>query len=249
VPPSPSSKPARRARRRGPSGLELLRPPPRYFRVTTWSQPFEPPPPAPPLGSASDLGGRFDSPDATWRTLYTAASREAAYGEKLAFFAHRPELEEAIAAFLVSNPDSPEDAPRAELGSADVADWKIGVAEADQTVWLLDATHPRTHAYWWPRLKPILSPLGYRRLDSGTVLTHDRRVTRTLAAAFYDFGTKSRSKRDRIAGIRFASSVWPAWECFALWEPIPIGRHSADDVDLADPAFVSAAAKLGVLLN
>jgi len=52
----------------------------------------------------------------------------------------------------------------------------------------------------------------------------------------------------RAAGLRFTSRLPPAWECWALWEPLPLQADSVtiDEVSIHTPALRRAAALLGV---
>jgi hypothetical protein len=51
--------------------------------VSSWHEPFAPPPPAPPLGAnpRDDDGHRFDDSHGRFRTLYCATSADGALGE------------------------------------------------------------------------------------------------------------------------------------------------------------------------
>ena len=52
------------------------------------------------------------------------------------------------------------------------------------------------------------------------------------------------------AGLRFTSRLPPAWECWALREPLPLQVEAAtmDDVTTDTPALRRAAGLLGVAL-
>jgi hypothetical protein len=52
------------------------------------------------------------------------------------------------------------------------------------------------------------------------------------------------------SGLRFTSRLPPAWECWALWEPLPLDEPvaQAEDVTFLTPALRTAADMLGVAL-
>jgi hypothetical protein len=52
------------------------------------------------------------------------------------------------------------------------------------------------------------------------------------------------------AGLRFTSRLPPAWECWALWEPLGLDAENAEleRVTIDPPQLRTAAAMLGVVL-
>ena len=224
----------------------MIQPPDLYHRVAAWPEPFDPPPTSPPLGTSTDLGHRYDAPDASWLTLYTAGSGDGAFGEKLAYFRFSQGLEQKIDDFLEADPDQPEPPSRAELGSEDVDDWTYGTAEANQEVWLIDVMHPHTHEACWPALRSLLAAYGHHRMDNGATLSPNRLLTRQIAGHLHELAVATIGEGVAVAGLRFESSLWSEWECFALWEPLELAPSQIAPVSLDDDDLRSAAAKLNV---
>jgi hypothetical protein len=124
----------------------------------------------------------------------------------------------------------------------------FGTALANPDVWLIDVMHPNTHNACWPALKPLLEAFGHARMDNGATMSPKRLLTRQIAGYLHELGATTSAEGRRVAGLRFLSSLWPRWECFALWEPLEFTLESVEPVDIADKDLVSAASKLGVNL-
>jgi len=80
-------------------------------------------------------------------------------------------------------------------------------------------------------------------------LDERRVVTRTLAGVYRADATDE-SGGLLASGLRFTSRLPPAWECWALWEPLPLEEAAAEIEDVAfdTPALRTAAGMLGVAL-
>jgi hypothetical protein len=245
----PSSSAASHTSVRGAGSVGLVALADEHHRVAQWHDPFDPPPPTPAIGTSPNLGNRFDAPDASWKTLYTATPREASFGEKLAFFRDRPELEEKIAEFLEGEPDISEPRPRAELGADDIDAWMCGSATVSQDVRVIDLMHPHTHEACWPALKSLLESHGHHRMDNGAILSPNRNLTRQIAGYMHELAVATTMAGSSVVGLHFESSLWSGWQCFALWEPLPLVEvTNVAAVGVNDPDLRSAAAKVGVIL-
>ena len=88
---------------------------------------------------------------------------------------------------------------------------------------------------------------GIERFDRHTLLDERRYITRTLAGLYRQEATDPASGDLLAAGLRFTSRLPPAWECWALWEPLPLNA-AIEDVTIDTPQLRTAAAKLGVVL-
>ncbi len=225
-----------------------------FWRVSAWPQPFEPPAPAPPLGArpAVDDGHRFDDPAGVFRTLYCATEPEGALGECLGEFAFNAAAAMRIERFLESEPDEEHDEEyRRPLRRADIDafSWRLGHAPSSSAC-LIDVEHWRTYYAVAPRALPALARYRVRRFDRHRLLDERRHVTRTMAGVYRAEAT-SQSGELKASGLRFTSRLPPAWECWALWEPLPLRIEEAriQEVTLDTPALRRAAAMLGVALG
>lgn len=193
-----------------------------FYRVTSWHEPFDPPPAPPAIEDEADErepAGRWDDPDGLFRTLYCATAAEGAIAEKLADFALNP-----AAAIRVEAPS--------ELGAK-----------------LLDVNHWRTHLATAPAVGELLLRFGLRTFDRRAILYERRNFTRRLAG-IWRLAATTPSGELSIRGLRFRSRLPPAWICWALWEPLPLDsvQQTAEAVTIDHQALRSAALRLGVLL-
>lgn len=200
---------------------------------------------------AEDDGHRFDDPAGVFRTLYCATDAEGAIGECLGEFAFNAAAARRIEAFLESTPDVDRDEGyQRSLGREDVEafEWKLGHAPA-RPARLIAIDHWRTYFAAAPRALPALARHGIKRFDRHTLLDERRHVTRTMAGVYRADATAA-SGELRASGLRFTSRLPPAWECWALWEPLPLRAADArtEVVTIDAPALRSAAAMLGVSL-
>ena len=248
--------------RLGFSGFKLVAPPiGGFWRVSSWHDPFEPPPPAPPLGAPpqDDDGHRFDDPDGIFRTLYCATEAEGALGECLGDFVYSEAAAVAVDSFLESEPDDEfrEDLFH-PLTEDDVEGFGWTLAHAPATAGqLIDTTHWSTSLATAPyavrilrQLRPDLDPRRLRRLfDRHLLLAPWRPFTRSLAGIWHKESQDAFGNL-RARGLRFTSRLPPAWECWALWEPLCIDETAVttEPVTIDTAALRSAAGKLGVFL-
>ena len=120
-----------------------------FWRVSDWSDPFDPPPPAPPLGTdpREDDGHRYDDPDGQFRTLYSATEPEGAIGECLRDFAYSASAARRIEQFVLSEPDDGHDEEyQRPLTAEDIEgfQWELAHALADPRERMLDVEHVRS---------------------------------------------------------------------------------------------------------
>jgi hypothetical protein len=240
--------------------MRLVCPPPEgFWRVSAWSQPFDPPPPPPPIGLTGiedDDSGRWDDPAGQFRTLYCATQPEGAIGEKIAAFGLNPAVVAKVETFLESEPDDEfaDDSLSIGLTADEISafGWRLGHAprttEADV---LIDVENWRTfRALAQPMIGAFARfALGLRSFDRHSLLAEQRRVTRVMAGVYRQAATDTDGDL-RLFGLRFRSRLPPAWECWALWEPLPLDKAQADSVPLTieHPHLRAAAAQLGVVL-
>jgi hypothetical protein len=138
-------------------------------------------------------GNRWDDPRGSFATLYCASSAEAAFAETIARYREVPGLLERLAAFLTGTPDAEYDF---ELKPGQVPEdyfdnRYLGHIAVDDDVRFVDVEHPDTHIAARPALRPLLRGYGIRRIDRGTFLHADRRVTRTIARYYLLLGARA----------------------------------------------------------
>jgi hypothetical protein len=165
---------------------------------------------------SSESGNRFDSPDASYGVLYFSTTLRGCFGETLARF--RPSLpmrtlvesdwEERGFMAVGAVPQEwrhRRSAARVEIES----DWE-----------LLDIESRHTHQYLRRELALGLSALGYQDLDVATIRGRDRRVTRLISAWAY---LAANDDGDLLyGGIRYKSRLDSGWECWAVFEDVPL---------------------------
>jgi len=227
------------------------------WRVSSWDEPFEPPPPPPPIGSAGpeeENAGRWDAPDGSFRVLYCSTEPEGAIGEKIAPFTQNPAAVAEIEGFFEEEPDPEwqDDFLAAGLTAEDVAGLAASLswapARADARV--VDVWHASTLRVFARLLAPAIRRFGMTRLDRLTLLTDERAITRTVAGILHRAACDGHGEPRWASGLRFESRLPPGWECFALWEPVPVEaeRMSSEPLTIDNPHLRSAAAQLGVVL-
>lgn len=226
------------------------------YRVTDWYAGFDPRPPSPAIGAVpprEDESGRWDSPGGTYRTLYCATEVEGAIGEKLGPFALNPEAVANAEAFLDGEPDPEfaDDTLATGLTEEDVEalSWRLWSAPAEHGSSCIDMDSPRTYLALLPRVPQLLKEFGLRAFDRRALLDERRNFTRQLADSVRASVTDT-DGRVSAQGLRYSSRLPPAWECWALWDPVPVRTYAAryEPVSIHMPAFRSAAAQLGVVL-
>lgn len=224
------------------------------YRLSEWSEPLDPPPPPESLGAvepAHDSSGRWDAPYREFSTLYCATQDEGCFGEKLGAFLPQPDAVLEIEEFLVGDPDDDredEEDLTAGLDREDVEEigWKLAWAPTDSDARAFDLGSTRTWLALLPSVAGILSAFGVP-LTRAALRSSRRSVTRRIAGKLYEAARDEDGDLGAL-GLRYESWRPPAWECWALWEPLPLLVEEATvvDVTIDHPALRSAAAKLGV---
>jgi hypothetical protein len=227
-----------------------------FWRVSNWSEPLEPRPAPLPLGSCSpaeDDSGRFDDPQGEFRTLYCATDPDGAVGECLGEFVYSAATAVKIEGFLESEPDPGfDEGYHRPLDASDIDGfgWTLAHAPAELVTRLIDVDDKKTYLACAPRALKALAKLGVRRFDRATLLDARRHVTRTMAGIWRSDATDDESGELLAAGLRYTSRLPPAWECWALWEPLPLDHDAAEyePVTIDSRALRKAADLLGVAL-
>jgi hypothetical protein len=228
-----------------------------FWRVTRHPEPFDPPPAPPPVGEVApdeDASGRWDAPRGEYRVLYGATEPEGALGEKLAAFMPNVAAVRHIESFLDDKPDSEygEDYLGVGLDADDVESfgWLLAHAPANPAARFIDVWHPRTVVALFPHAAFLLRTFGLKVLDRRALADERRGFTRRLGGLMRAEATAKNGEL-RAAGFRYESRLPPGWECWALWEPLPIDadRAEVERVGINTPALRRAAELLGVVLR
>ena len=100
----------------------------------------------------------------------------------------------------------------------------MGLVRVDPDARFIDVDDGRTHrALEKYGGRPLLKELGVGRIDRGTFLSPDRRLTRCAARELHDL-------LDGLAiGLRYTSAMDEDAECWAIWDH---GRPSLHDHDV-----------------
>ncbi len=225
------------------------------YRLSAWRRPLDPPPPPAPLGVVDpelDSSGRWDAPSREFSTLYCATEAEGSFGEKLGQFIPQPEAVLDIEAFLDGGPDDEfvDDDLAAGLSAEEVAElrWRLAWAPTDRSARTFDLTSNRTWLALVPSIAANLRAFGLP-VSRAALKSSKRGVTRRVAGRLYEAALDGGGEL-RAHGLKYESWRPPAWECWALWEPLPLDAEAVtiEDVTIDHPALRSAAAKLGVPL-
>jgi hypothetical protein len=244
-------------RRTGFSRYQLVGPPAGgFWRATTHHEPFDPSPAPPPIRNvdpADDESGRWDAPAGEYRVLYCATEPEGAIGEKLAPFMPNVSAVHRIEAFLdeETDPEFADDYLQPTLDAADIDSfgWLLAHAPPAPARRFIDVWHPATAVALFPRVASLLMQFGLHVLDIRALADERRPFTRRLGALIRDSATTEAGDL-RASGLRYDSRLPPRWECWALWEPIPLDADEAEvqRVHIDTPALRTAAELLGVVL-
>jgi RES domain len=245
-------------RRTGFEGYHLVGPPvDGFWRTTKHHEPFDPPPPPAPIAEidpAEDRSGRWDAPQGEYKVLYCATEPEGAIGEQLAAFMQNLPAVQRIEAFFEEEPDPEfaDDYLELALDGDDIDSfgWLLAHAPANPDSRFIDAWHPSTAIALFPRAAALLLRFGFRILDIRALADERRGFTRRLGALMRSVATDEYGGL-QAAGLRYDSRLPPRWECWALWEPLPLDadRVHIERVDIDTPALRRAAQLLGVTLR
>jgi len=109
-------------------------------------------------------------------------------------------------------------------------------------VYFVDVDDPATHTHLLGVLAAELHQLGVENLDVSTIRGPDRRVTRLVSLWAY---MPRAEVREGYAGIRYESRLGP-WECWAVFDDVPVEQVEQRPIELDDPAMLSVANDFGL---
>jgi hypothetical protein len=177
-----------------------------------------------------------------------------AVGEKLAAFMPNAKAVLRIERFLEGEPDPEfaDDYLEVGLGPADIDSfgWLLAHAPANAAAICIDVWHPSTAVALLPSATSLLLEFGLKVLDIRALADERRGFTRRLGALMREEAVGPDGEL-RVAGLRYDSRLPPRWECWALWEPLPIdaGGVRLEQVSIHTRALRTAAELLGVVLR
>jgi len=104
----------------------------------------------------------------------------------------------------------------------------------------LDVEATETHQVLRLALAPELADLGHHDLDVAAVRGPDRRLTRLIAA--WAWRQRDSTGRPRYAGLRYLSRLDSRWECWAVFDDVPLLDATEHSILVDDPALVDVSA-------
>lgn len=160
-------------------------------------------------------GNRFDSLTGSFSTIYFASTLEACFGETLARYRADPKL-----TFIEDEWEQRGFMPRGSVP----AEWRqrrTAVRAEFDTSWLfLDIKSAATRAFLQKELAPLLVLFDVDDLDVSSIRGHDRRITRAISQWVWQ--QQDADSSPLFAGIRYLSRVNTHWECWAVFDDVPL---------------------------
>jgi RES domain len=215
-------------------------PPDHVWRVAYGRDPLALRPPE-TITEDAPANGRFDDSYRTFRTLYTASSKEGAYREALRNFRPSPDLLQAMRSAAEDDPE--EEDPTAGVGEVPIS-WLaarcIGKINVMHPSPCLNITHSRS-------LDAIRARM--RTLRVADILGEDRQLTQTLARLAWN-------DKGEFHGVAYPSAEGAEVTNFAFFED---GNHSGrlrarlvaievSDIDVNDDAFFAVIEAFGLIV-
>lgn len=198
-------------------------------------------PPDPQLLNSPSAGNRFDSPTQDYRVCYFATTLDGCFGETLARFRPNPRLA-AIA----------EEEGFMAIGGVP-ADWRhrrlavrivLATDERYPAARFLDVEAATTRAVLRLELGELLAYHGYDDLDVPTIRGGDRRITRWIGRWAHQ--QRDSGGRPLYAGIRYLSRLSSDWECWAVFEDVPLVEQERYPIPRNDRSLARVADLYGL---
>lgn len=218
--------------------------PRRLWRVHRGADPLEVRRPRPSSRTHAGAGNRFDSPDGSYGVLYFGSTLTSCFGEVLARLRPDPVLAALVRdEWQEMGVMAPGQVPR---------DWRERRSASEvslpDSLPFLDVDALATHQHLRTELALGLSALGYQDLDIGMVRGADRRVTQMISNWTYMAGLIE-AEPPRYAGLRYKSRVDDDWECWAVFDDVPINVEEIRPLTLTMPELQAAAAALDLTIH
>ncbi|MEZ5116073.1 MAG: RES family NAD+ phosphorylase [Candidatus Nanopelagicales bacterium] len=189
--------------------------------------------------SVRHAGNRFDCQEIG--VLYFATRLEGCFAETLARFRPSASVQAAI---------SDEWKSRGFMAVGSVpADWRnrrLAVKAAPLHDYrFLDIESVQTHQLLTSELASELNELGVDHLDIPAVRGRDRRLTRLVSAWAYH--ATNEVGDGLFAGIRYVSRLGD-WECWAVFEDVPLVQQAVRPIDRGCPELVLIAREFNLVV-
>jgi hypothetical protein len=181
------------------------------------------------------VGNRFDSPIGDYGVLYFGTLLESCFGETLARLRPSPALAALANAEWAENNFMPPGAVPAEWRQRRLA---VRV-RAPRTARFLDVEDANTHRALERSLGSILAASGRTGLDVAAIRGGDRRLTRLIS--YWAHQQRDDKGLHRYAGVRYLSRLSTAWECWAVFDRLPLDEIERRPIAREDPALSSVA--------
>lgn len=169
--------------------------------------------------------GRWDDPEALFRTIYAASSVDACYIEILAQFRPDPGLDPDLVAIVGCPEDEGyESNPPGVVGQSWLLEHRLGSAHIDGR--FIDVGHSRTIAVLRPVFLPLALGFGLPDFDAAAIRIHaPREFTQLISRHLYGRETGD----GRLAsGVAFESRHGDDLRLWALFErDADVGRDSS----------------------
>jgi hypothetical protein len=218
------------------------------WRVARSDNALSPSPALTPAESAlRTVGNRFDSAFGDYRVTYLGSSLEACFGETLARFRPEPRAVAIVA-------DEWRDRGFMEVGSVPRSWREVRsviharvrpeglVARGDAA--FVDVDDVATHQVLRGALSGPLQRLGYKDLDTGVVRGPDRLVTRIVSQWIWQ--QVDEDEKPLYAGVRYSSRLSSSWECWGVFDRVPIVETSRAPITLDMEELATVARQFGL---
>jgi hypothetical protein len=205
------------------------------WRIGRHSSPLAFPPPLPADLRDSRAGHRFDSYTGSYSVLHFGSDAEACFGETLVEFRPDP----ALASVHDGGFMAPGSVPK---------EWRDGRVlvrvRLSSTLRFLNVEDADVRSMLWRELGPVLKMCGVDGLTVDAVRGPDRRVTRLISE--WAHTQRDRSGAARFAGVRFLSRHNSDWECWAVFDRVPVVEDKRFPIPEAHPALLRVSRLYGV---
>lgn len=179
--------------------------------------------------------GRFDVPDRSFRTLYTALEREAAFAETLQQFRPSLEVRSDLAALRFAEVTNPPISLRTWAAGRVMLRLRLPASANVLDLRGADGLEQATSA-----VAGQMRTLGLADFDAGSLLSPDRRVTQIISAWAFAYGFDALLVPSRLG------SDWTNCVVFDRIRPRVVSR---EPISVTDPDLQHVAARFGIRIT
>ncbi|HVL98671.1 MAG TPA: RES family NAD+ phosphorylase [Egibacteraceae bacterium] len=175
----------------------------------------------------SRAGNRFDTVTGQYTVLYFGSTLEGCFGETLNRYRKDPKL-----AFIDDEWSDLGFMPRGSV-PRDWRERRTAVRVIPQGgLPFFNVEHPRNLALLQRELGASLAMLNVTDLDVAVIRGPDRRVTRFISQWVWQ--QEDEAGHARFAGLRYLSRTNTAWECWAVFNDIPLVEEARQPILATD---------------